>query len=386
MAVIPVQRQPLSLAERAYLPQVAAGLRITLKHLFAPKETLQYPEQRPAIPPGYRGVPTLVKDPHGREKCVSCQLCEFVCPPKAIRITPGEVPAGAGRDHVEKGPREFDIDMLRCIYCGLCQEVCPEEAIFLQNQYSMSGYSRAEMVNHKDRLYELGGTLPDLLQVGQEEGRRGARPRRPLASHVQSALPLFSVFTVGCAAAVVCLRNAVNAAMCLLLCLAGVAGLFISLDAFLLAFLLILVYAGAVVALFLFIIMLLDIQGQAGPRPPGLGDRGGPGGGGAAAGRLGGNRLPGARRPAGDGGPAPLRRHAPIYSDLLFTTYLLPVEIIGFLLLIAMLGVIALRQRGPARPRPPRPMSPPASMPTSRSARRFSPWDFSGCSCGATRW
>jgi NADH-quinone oxidoreductase subunit I len=161
MAVIPVQRQPLSLAERAYLPQVAAGLKITLKHLFAPKETMQYPEQRPAIPPGYRGVPTLVKDPHGREKCVSCQLCEFVCPPKAIRIAPGEVPAGAGRDHVERAPREFDIDMLRCIYCGLCQEVCPEEAIFLQNQYSMSGYSRAEMVNHKDRLYELGGTLPD---------------------------------------------------------------------------------------------------------------------------------------------------------------------------------------------------------------------------------
>jgi NADH-quinone oxidoreductase subunit I len=51
--------------------------------------------------------------------------------------------------------------MLRCIYCELCQEVCPEEAIFLQNQYSMSGYTRGEMVNHKDRLYELGGTLPD---------------------------------------------------------------------------------------------------------------------------------------------------------------------------------------------------------------------------------
>jgi ferredoxin len=62
--------------------------------------------------------------------------------------------------HVEKAPQAFDIDMLRCIYCGLCQEVCPEEAILLQNQYSMSGYTRAEMVNHKDKLYELGGTLP----------------------------------------------------------------------------------------------------------------------------------------------------------------------------------------------------------------------------------
>ena len=79
-----------------------------------------------------------------------------------FRSTPGEVPADQPeREHVEKGPKEFDIDMLRCIYCGLCQEVCPEEAIFLQNQFSMTGYTREEMVNHKDRLYELGGTLPD---------------------------------------------------------------------------------------------------------------------------------------------------------------------------------------------------------------------------------
>ena len=162
MAVITLQRKPLTFVERTYLPQVIAGLRTTFRHLLRRKETLEYPEERPAIPPGYRGVPTLVKDPNGREKCVSCQLCEFVCPPKAIRITPGEVPADAPeRAHIEKAPLAFEIDMLRCIYCGLCQEVCPEEAIFLQNQYSMTGYSRAGMVNDKTRLYELGGTLPD---------------------------------------------------------------------------------------------------------------------------------------------------------------------------------------------------------------------------------
>jgi len=162
MAVITVERKPLTFLERTYLPQIVGSLATTFKHLVAPKKTLEYPEQRPAIPPGYRGVPTLVRDPNGREKCVSCQLCEFVCPPKAIRITPGEISADqTDRAHVEKAPQAFDIDMLRCIYCGLCQEVCPEEAIFLQNQYSMSGYTRAEMVNHKDKLYELGGTLPD---------------------------------------------------------------------------------------------------------------------------------------------------------------------------------------------------------------------------------
>jgi NADH-quinone oxidoreductase subunit I len=161
MAVVTVSRKPLSFAERTYVPQILHGLRTTFRHILAPKETMEYPEQRPEIPPHYRGVPTLVKDPHGRTKCVSCQLCEFVCPPKAIRITPSEIPADAPNRHVEKAPQAFDIDMLRCIYCGLCEEVCPEEAIFLQNQYSMSGYTREEMVNHLDRLLEIGGTLPD---------------------------------------------------------------------------------------------------------------------------------------------------------------------------------------------------------------------------------
>lgn len=161
MATKVVERKPLSFAERTYLPQIVSGLKITMKNMFKPNVTLEYPDERPEIPPGYRGVPTLVKDPNDREKCVSCQLCEFVCPPKAIRITPGEISADAPTAHVEKAPKEFEINMLRCIYCGLCQEVCPEEAIFLQDIYSVSGYSREQLVFKKDRLYELGGTLPD---------------------------------------------------------------------------------------------------------------------------------------------------------------------------------------------------------------------------------
>lgn len=157
-----IERKPLSLLERTYLPQILAGLMTTLKHMFRRKVTLQYPDERPAIPDGYRGVPTLVKDPNEREKCVSCQLCEFVCPPKAIRIIPGEIHIQESEHaHVEKAPKEFEIDMLRCIYCGLCEEVCPEEAIFLQDLYSLNGYTRAELLFKKDKLYELGGVLPD---------------------------------------------------------------------------------------------------------------------------------------------------------------------------------------------------------------------------------
>ena len=125
MAVKVIERKPLTFLERTYLPQILGGLKITARNMLKPPVTLQYPDERPVIPEGYRGVPTLVKDPAGREKCVSCQLCEFVCPPKAIRITPGEIPADSPNAHVEKAPKEFEINMLRCIYCGLCQEVCP---------------------------------------------------------------------------------------------------------------------------------------------------------------------------------------------------------------------------------------------------------------------
>jgi NADH-quinone oxidoreductase subunit I len=165
-----VPRPKLTLAEKLYLPAVVAGLRITIGHflrvLFRGKRaTMQYPEERwdAHLPEHYRGAPTLVKDEHGRERCVACQLCEFICPPRAITIQPGELPAESRFAKVEKYPAAFDIDMIRCIYCGLCEEVCPEQAIYLRKDYSITGLTRAEMVHDKKKLYELGGTMPGLV-------------------------------------------------------------------------------------------------------------------------------------------------------------------------------------------------------------------------------
>ena len=104
------------------------------------------------------GAPYLVTDQAGRTKCVSCQLCEFVCPPKAIRIIPPGEAGAPEAGNVEKAPKEFDINMLRCIFCGYCQEVCPEEAIFLMKDYSLTGTSRDEMIYNKEKLLALGGT------------------------------------------------------------------------------------------------------------------------------------------------------------------------------------------------------------------------------------
>ncbi len=163
------------------------------------------------------------------------------------------------------------------------------------------------------------------------------------------ALPfyLLAALTAGCALGSVLNRNTITAAFCLLGSLLGLAGLFVLLDAYLLAALLVLVYAGAIVALFVFIVMLLDMQGgniltpsrislavavgAAAVLGTGLGITFGP-------------HLAAAATTPATAAPAEIPA-LKLYGYQLFTTYLLPVQIIGFLLLIAMLGVIVISKR-----------------------------------------
>jgi NADH-quinone oxidoreductase subunit I len=165
-----VQRPKLTLAERFYLPAIFSGLIITWNHLKRAVfkkgiVTMQYPEEKwdAQLPEWYRGAPTLVSDEHGKDRCVACQLCEFICPPRAITIKPMEIPSDDPWKKVEKRPDSFDIDMIRCIYCGLCEEVCPEQAIYLRKDYSITGLNRAEMVHDKETLYKLGGVRTGLV-------------------------------------------------------------------------------------------------------------------------------------------------------------------------------------------------------------------------------
>lgn len=174
MAIV-VKRPKLNIFEKMYLPAIAKGLLITLSHaikclLGKTKVTMQYPEEKwdDELPDYYRGAPTLVKDEQGRERCVSCQLCEFICPPRAIRIIPGEIPSDDEWAKVEKRPKEFDIDMIRCIYCGMCEEVCPEQAIYLRKDYVITGSTREEMVHDKEKLYEIGGVREGLVNKWNE--------------------------------------------------------------------------------------------------------------------------------------------------------------------------------------------------------------------------
>jgi NADH-quinone oxidoreductase subunit I len=147
-----------------YLPSIFAGMMVTLKHIFIKKDTLQYPEQQRKFDERYRGVPSLVTDQDGREKCVACYMCQFVCPSLAINIEAAEIPVDHELKKIEKFPERFEINMLRCIYCGLCEEVCPEEAIFMSKVYVVTGQSRRLMVFDKQKLLQIGGERQDDIQ------------------------------------------------------------------------------------------------------------------------------------------------------------------------------------------------------------------------------
>ena len=144
---------PLRLAERIYLPLFVGGLTTTLKHLFSPKVTVSFPEQRPKIgnPLIYRGVHRLNKDEQGRVKCVACFLCATACPAHCIDIVGAESPWPDREKYCES----FTIDELRCIYCGMCEEACPVDAIELTSFLDLTGRSREEMIFDKEKLLSV---------------------------------------------------------------------------------------------------------------------------------------------------------------------------------------------------------------------------------------
>lgn len=151
------EERRLSLWQRLYLPSILAGMLYTLRQLFAPKFTRQYPEERWIPPPSFRGRPVLVVE-NGVERCVACGLCARACPPLAIELQASET-----ADPKERYPVRFEINMLRCIFCGYCEEVCPEEAIVMSPEWDFVFQNRQEAIYDKSRLLVPVEQLRDRL-------------------------------------------------------------------------------------------------------------------------------------------------------------------------------------------------------------------------------
>ena len=151
---------------------------------------------------------------------------------------------------------------------------------------------------------------------------------------------------LGFGAAVVLNRNPVASALSLVLSFVGLSALFISLDAFFIGIIQILVYAGAVMVLFLFIIMLLDLRAETRRKINVVAFAGGS----AVALAffvqvcLVVNRFGPAKRPFPPLGPSKMDDVHHI-GRLLFSDYTLPFQIVAVLILVVTIGVIVLSKR-----------------------------------------
>jgi len=149
----------LSFSERIYIPEILKGLWLTLKMMFKPRFTMEYPEVKFEPPASYRGRPVLVQEPNGQERCVACGLCSRVCPALAIDIQAAET-----ENEKERYPEKFEINMVRCIFCGLCEEVCPEEAIVMSKDYELVFTNREDAIYGKDKLLTPISKLQDRIE------------------------------------------------------------------------------------------------------------------------------------------------------------------------------------------------------------------------------
>jgi len=153
---------------------------------------------------------------------------------------------------------------------------------------------------------------------------------------------LLAALTVVSALTVVVHKNPVHSACALVLTLCLLAVFFVGLDAQLVALLQVIVYAGAIVVLFLFVIMLLNLQvetrAMAGALLVGSAAAGGVALAALIFAAIWRTVAPAAAVPAGVGETAALARQ-------LFTAYLLPFELTSVLLLVAIVGAVALARK-----------------------------------------
>jgi NADH-quinone oxidoreductase subunit I len=148
-----VDRRPMTLAEKLYVPAIAKGMGITFKHIFKRKATVSYPDQTREFSPVFRGLHILNRDEEGRERCTACGLCAVACPAEAITMEAAE--RKPGEEHLyreEKYAARYEINMLRCIFCGFCEEACPKDAVYLSETFAPANYQRKGFIYGKDDL------------------------------------------------------------------------------------------------------------------------------------------------------------------------------------------------------------------------------------------
>ena len=150
---------------------VLVGMKITWRHLFTQKVTLQYPEEKWQLPPKSR-MRLFMK----YEDCIGCGQCARACPVQCIYIKadkrdPKATPIFAANGQpIKLDVTVFDIDMSLCCYCNLCTYPCPTNCIYMTPEYE---FATTDLTNH---LYHFAKTGAKFLTVNPKAAAKPAAP------------------------------------------------------------------------------------------------------------------------------------------------------------------------------------------------------------------
>ncbi|MFQ6019463.1 MAG: NuoI/complex I 23 kDa subunit family protein [Dehalococcoidia bacterium] len=159
---------------------IAKGMMLTLKHLFRPPFTFQYPEENRPIP-----VTARTNLLWFEERCTGCSTCAQACPDGCILVETS--PREDGSLNIDR----YEIDFRLCMYCGLCVEACPYEAIQAGGPYDDAAYNTDDLYRDKHALtkmaqeflqshdwtYPIGKTAPQRQEKDLHLGKTVERVR-----------------------------------------------------------------------------------------------------------------------------------------------------------------------------------------------------------------
>ncbi len=122
---------------------IAAGMKITFKHLFTDNVTIQYPDEKPAMVDRVRNRLYVNMD-----DCIGCDQCSRACPVSCIDIETVKAMPTEDLGKTSNGKKKalwvtkFEIDIAKCCFCQLCVFPCPTECIYMTDVYEFSEYKR----------------------------------------------------------------------------------------------------------------------------------------------------------------------------------------------------------------------------------------------------
>jgi len=145
-----------------FLKELFQGMSVTGRYFFARKITVQYPEEKTPQSSRFRGLHALRRYPNGEERCISCKLCEAVCPAMAITIE------AEPREDGSRRTTRYDIDLTKCIFCGFCEEACPVDAIVETRIFEYHGEKRGDLYYTKQMLLANGDRYEAQIAADRE--------------------------------------------------------------------------------------------------------------------------------------------------------------------------------------------------------------------------